>query len=143
MRCSFLPLVTSFGLFLMIKASPSSRRQRMRGDGWPAAWHTSVAFSNSCTVMSELVSSSVISGGTEIHAHFVNIKVDGITMLVIAGDIVHLLPSYALRNSGLPVAWLPLLWARSQNCEKRLLTLSCLSVRMEQRGSHWTNIYKI
>jgi hypothetical protein len=111
MRCNLLPFVTSLRLFLRIRLSPSSRRQRMRGAGCPAAWHTRVAFSPSCTVMSELVSSSVISGGTEIRAHFVNIKVEGITMLVV-GDIVHLLPSCALRNSVLPGAWIPRLLAR-------------------------------
>jgi hypothetical protein len=30
-------------------------------------------------------------------------------------------------------------WARSQNCEKRLLASSCLSVRFEQLGLHWTD----
>jgi hypothetical protein len=43
-------------------------------------------------------------------------------------------------------------WARSQNCEKRLLTTSCLSVvcpcvrpsfRMEQFGSQWTDFHEI
>jgi hypothetical protein len=29
-------------------------------------------------------------------------------------------------------------WALSQNCEKRLLALSCLSFRTEQLGSHLT-----
>ena len=32
--------------------------------------------------------------------------------------------------------------ARSQNCEKRILD-SCLSVRMEQLGSHWMNFHEI
>jgi hypothetical protein len=99
MRCSLLPFVTSLRPFLRIKLSPSSRRQRMRGAGWPAAWHTRVAFSPSCTVMSELVSSSVMSGGTEIHVHFMNIKVEWNTILVIVGDVIHLLPSCGLRKS--------------------------------------------
>jgi len=30
-----------------------------------------------------------------------------------------------------------------QNCEKRLLALSCLSVRMEQLCSHWTDSHEI
>jgi hypothetical protein len=30
-----------------------------------------------------------------------------------------------------------------KNCEKRLLASSCLSVRMEQFGSHWTNFDEI
>ena len=30
-------------------------------------------------------------------------------------------------------------WARSEKCEKRLLASSCLSVRMEQLGSQWTD----
>jgi hypothetical protein len=34
-------------------------------------------------------------------------------------------------------------WARSQNCEKRLLASLCLSVRMEQLGSHWTDFHEI
>jgi hypothetical protein len=29
------------------------------------------------------------------------------------------------------------------NCEKRLLASSCLSVRMEQLGSHWTDFHEI
>jgi len=37
--------------------------------------------------------------------------------------------------------------ARLQNCEKRLLASSCLSVcpsiRMEQRGFHWTDVHEI
>lgn len=77
MRCNLLPFVTSLRPFLRIKFSPSSRRQRMRGAGWPAAWHTSVALSPSCTVMSELVSSSVISGGTETYAHFLISRLKG------------------------------------------------------------------
>ena len=81
----------------------------MRGAGWPAAWHTRVAFSPSCTVMSELVSSSVISGGTEIQAHFVDIKVEGITILVIVENIVHLSPSCAMGITVLPVARLSFL----------------------------------
>ena len=32
-------------------------------------------------------------------------------------------------------------WAFSQNCEKWLLASSCLSVRMENLGSHWTDIW--
>ena len=31
----------------------------------------------------------------------------------------------------------------SQNCEKRLLASSCLSVRMEQLSSHWTDFHEI
>ena len=42
-------------------------------------------------------------------------------------------------------------WGRSQNCEKRLLVSSCLSVRLsvclsvskEQLGSHWTDFHEI
>ena len=34
-------------------------------------------------------------------------------------------------------------YARSQNCEKRLLASLCLSVRMEHLGSHWTDFYEI
>ena len=33
--------------------------------------------------------------------------------------------------------------ARSQNREKRLLALSCSTVRMEQLGSHWTDYLEI
>jgi len=33
--------------------------------------------------------------------------------------------------------------ARSQNCEKRLLPFSCLSVRMEHLGSHWLDFHEI
>jgi hypothetical protein len=36
-----------------------------------------------------------------------------------------------------------LFWARSQNCEKRLLNWSCLSVRTEQLGSHWKDFHEI
>jgi hypothetical protein len=32
---------------------------------------------------------------------------------------------------------------RSQNCEKRLLASSCLSVRMEQFGSQWTDYHEM
>ena len=60
-----LPLVMSLRPFLNTRLSPSSRLQRIRGIGCPVALHTNVAFSPSCTVMSELVSSSIISGGTE------------------------------------------------------------------------------
>jgi hypothetical protein len=35
------------------------------------------------------------------------------------------------------------LQARSKNCEKRLLALSCLSARMEQVGSHLTDFHEI
>jgi hypothetical protein len=38
------------------------------------------------------------------------------------------------------------LWARSQNSEKRTVNFVmsiCLSVRMEQLGSHWTDFYEI
>ena len=31
----------------------------------------------------------------------------------------------------------------SQKCERRLLFSSCLSVRMEQLGSHWTDFHEI
>jgi len=31
----------------------------------------------------------------------------------------------------------------SQNCEKRLIASSCLSLCVEQLGFHWTNFYKI
>jgi hypothetical protein len=37
----------------------------------------------------------------------------------------------------------PRFLARSQNCEKRLLASSCLSVCMEQHGSHWTDFHEI
>jgi len=41
----------------------------------------------------------------------------------------------------------PFFLARSQNCEKRQLALSCmsacLSVRMDQLGSHCTDFYQI
>ena len=33
-------------------------------------------------------------------------------------------------------------YARWQNCEKRLLASSCLSVRMEQLGYHWTDFHE-
>ena len=33
--------------------------------------------------------------------------------------------------------------ARSQHCEKRLLASSCLSVRIQQLGSHWTDFHEI
>ena len=33
--------------------------------------------------------------------------------------------------------------ARLQNCEKRLLASSCLSVRTEKLGSHWTDFNEI
>ena len=43
-------------------------------------------------------------------------------------------------------SWLCSCYARSQSCEKRLLSSSCLSaclsVRMEQFPSHWTDSYK-
>jgi hypothetical protein len=32
--------------------------------------------------------------------------------------------------------------ARSQNCDKRLLALSCLSVRMKQLVCSWTDFHK-
>jgi hypothetical protein len=32
--------------------------------------------------------------------------------------------------------------SRSQNCEKRLLSSSCLSVRMKQLGFHWTDLVR-
>jgi hypothetical protein len=38
-------------------------------------------------------------------------------------------------------------WRFSQNCEKRLLASSCLSVspsaRLERLGSHWTDFHEI
>ena len=34
-------------------------------------------------------------------------------------------------------------YALPQNCEKRLLASSCLSVRIEQLGPHWTDSYRI
>jgi len=41
----------------------------------------------------------------------------------------------------------PLIRQVQQNCEERLLGLSCLSlhpsVRMEQLGSHWTDFHEI
>jgi hypothetical protein len=58
------PLDESRAPFLITRLSPSSLRHRMRGDGWPVALQVSVAFSPSCTVMSELVCSSLMSGGT-------------------------------------------------------------------------------
>jgi hypothetical protein len=36
-----------------------------------------------------------------------------------------------------------LFWARSQNCEKRLLASSCLSVLMKQLGFHLTDFHQI
>jgi hypothetical protein len=33
--------------------------------------------------------------------------------------------------------------ARSQNCEKSLLALSCQSVRMKQLCSHWTDFHEV
>jgi len=33
--------------------------------------------------------------------------------------------------------------ARSHCCEKGLFASSSLSVRMEQRGSHWTGFYEM
>ena len=35
------------------------------------------------------------------------------------------------------------LWAHSQNCEKRAVVLSCLSVLMEQPGSSWMDFHEI
>ena len=32
---------------------------------------------------------------------------------------------------------------RTQNCEKRILVLSCLSVRTQQVGSQWTDVHEI
>ena len=47
----------------------------------------------------------------------------------------------------IPNVFLLALEARSQNCEKRLLASSCLSVRlyvrMEQLAPHWTNFHGI
>ena len=34
-------------------------------------------------------------------------------------------------------------WARSKNCEKRLLASSCLSFRIDHFGSHWTDFHEI
>jgi hypothetical protein len=34
-------------------------------------------------------------------------------------------------------------YARSQNCQKRLLTSSCMSVRMEQLDCFWTDFHEI
>jgi hypothetical protein len=34
-------------------------------------------------------------------------------------------------------------WGHSQKCEKRLLAFSCVSVRMEQLGSYWTDFHEI
>jgi len=33
--------------------------------------------------------------------------------------------------------------ARLQNCGKRVLASSCLSIRKEQLGSHWTDFHEI
>jgi hypothetical protein len=35
------------------------------------------------------------------------------------------------------------LYARSKNCENRLLASLCKSVRLEQLGSHWTDFHEI
>jgi len=34
-------------------------------------------------------------------------------------------------------------WVRSKNCEERLTASSCLSIRIEQRGSHWMDFHEI
>ena len=57
----FLPI---FLLLLTWNAFLSSLRHTMVGCGLPEAWHTKVASSPSLTVMSELVFSNWISGGT-------------------------------------------------------------------------------
>lgn len=44
--------------------APSSRRQTMCGCGWPLAAHVNDTFDPSRTVVSELDSLSMISGGT-------------------------------------------------------------------------------
>jgi hypothetical protein len=48
-------------------------------------------------------------------------------------------------TSGLPrgLAAAVTFYARSQSSEKRPLASSCLSVRMEQLGSHWTDFHEI
>lgn len=60
----YLLLTMSLGPFLIMMPSPSSRLHSIRGLGCPVAWQVRVAFSPSCTDMSELVSSFKISGGT-------------------------------------------------------------------------------
>ena len=55
-------------------------------------------------------------------------------------------PRYNISSVWLQLPYI-FLKARLQNCEKRLLILSCLSVRlyirMEQLGSHWTDFHEI
>ena len=42
-----------------------------------------------------------------------------------------------------PVKWRLDFYASSQNCDTRLLASSCLSVRMQQLDSHWTDFHEI
>lgn len=58
------PFRTSLGPDRISRCSPSSRLHVILGTGCPFARHTRVAFSPSRTVTSELVSSSIMSGGT-------------------------------------------------------------------------------
>ena len=69
--CIFL--IPSFLAGLTWNGFPSSLRQMIVGWGLPDAWHTNVASSPSLTVVSELVFSNWISGGTRsIGDHFRN-----------------------------------------------------------------------
>ena len=53
--------------------------------------------------------------------------------------------TYALDRVAAEIRCFPPLsfWTRLQNCGKRLLAPSCLSVRMQQLGSHWTDFHEI
>lgn len=53
-----------FDLFFIVILWPSSRFQVILGSGLPLALHANVAFSPSFTVISDMVSSSLMSGGT-------------------------------------------------------------------------------
>jgi hypothetical protein len=56
--------------------------------------------------------------------------------------VMFLVPLFASMSSIGTTLNFSFFWARSQNCEKRLLALSCLSVfRMEQLGSYWTDFH--
>jgi hypothetical protein len=48
-------------------------------------------------------------------------------------------PTRCFPSTGIRCTAFYSLWARAQNCEKRLLASSRPSVRTEQRGSHWTD----
>lgn len=59
------PFTLSRTFFLNIIGWPSSRFQAIRGGGWPVALHHKVALSPSPIDRSPLVSSYMMSGGTE------------------------------------------------------------------------------